>query len=51
MGYYYYIIIIIIIILLLLLLLLLLLWPPVKVALDISGGPIENQWGSGKYPG
>ena len=26
-------------------------WPPVKVALDISGGPIENQWGSGKYPG
>ena len=48
MGYYYYIIIIIIIILLLLLLLL---WPPVKVALDISGGPIENQWGSGKYPG
>ena len=27
--------------------------PPVKVALDISwgGGGIENQWGSGKYPG
>ena len=26
-------------------------WPPVKVALDISGGPIENQWGCGKYLG
>ena len=23
---------------------------PVKVTLDISRGPIEIQWGSGKYP-
>ena len=24
---------------------------PVKVTLDISGSPIEIQWGSQKYPG
>ena len=24
---------------------------PVKITLDISGSPIESQWGSQKYPG